>query len=209
MNLRQLALATGIAATASLIAGVTAAPAATKVTCATKGSTLAAGPSARVFTAGSGSARRVYGCSTSANKPRNLGRPGGEGVDTSVVAVSGARVAYVITSCSDTGCQQSVLVRNLKTNTAVSAALAAPGDVDQKVTDVVLSKAGTVGWISEERNGTGVATQRYVSTRKPGTFTGIAVVPIATGLDIVAGSLALGGSTMYWTQAGPKSAALG
>jgi hypothetical protein len=208
MRPRQLALAATIAAATSLAAGAAAAPAATKITCATKGSTLAAGPSARVFTAGTGSARRVYGCATSANKLRNLGKAAGEGVDTKLVAVTGVRVAYVISSCGDTGCQQSVLVRDLKTGKSVSAALAAPGDVEQKVTDLVLSRTGTVGWISEERADSGAATKRYVSTRKPGSFTGIPVVPVATGLDIVAGSLALAGSTLYWTQVVPKSTAI-
>jgi hypothetical protein len=217
MGTRRLTSAAALAAivsTATLAGGASpaaaAAAAAAKVTCSTKGTTLAAAASARVFVAKSGATRRVYGCSTSARKLRTLGPADGEGVVTRTLTVNGPRVAYTLRSCGETGCQQSVLVRDLKTNTSVSAALSAPGDVEQEVTDILLSRTGTVAWISEERSEAGAATARYVSTRKPGSFTGIPVVPLATGLDIVAGSLALAGNTLYWTQAAvARAAAIG
>ncbi len=206
----QLAALAAVTATASLAGGTGPALGAAKVTCSTKGTTIAAGTAARVFVVKSGATRRVYGCSASANRLRTLGRADGEGIVTRTVTVNGPRVAYALRSCGDTGCQQSVLVRDLKTGKQVSAALSAPGDVDQEVTDIVLSKAGIVAWIAEERSGAGAATARYVSSRKPGSFTGTPVVATAAGLDIVAGSLALAGNRLYWTQgAVAKGAVIG
>lgn len=205
MRTRTLAYAAALAAAAT---GAGPVHGAAKVTCSTKGTTIAAGTSARVFVARSGATRRVYGCSTSANKLRTLGRADGEGIVTKTVTVTGPRVAYAQRSCGDTGCQQSVLVRDLKTNKQVSAALSSPNDVDQEVTDIVLTRTGTVAWIAEERNDGGAATARVVSSRKPGAFVGIPVVPTATGLDIVAGSLALAGTRLYWTQGAVARTAL-
>ncbi|HVF79982.1 MAG TPA: hypothetical protein VNA28_16940 [Solirubrobacteraceae bacterium] len=213
MSTRRFTSATALAAlvaTAMLAGAAGPASGAAKVTCSTKGTTIAAGTGARVFIVKSGATRRVYGCSTSARKLRTLGRAEGEGVVAKTLTVNGPRVAYALRACGETGCQQSVLVRDLKTGKSVSAALSAPGDVEQEVSDILLSRTGTVAWIAEERSEAGAATARYVSSRKPGAFTGIPVVPHATGLDIAAGSLALAGNTLYWTQgAVPRAAAIG
>lgn len=103
-----------------------------------------------------------------------------------------------------------MLVYDLKRRKDVSAALAAPSDnADQNVTDVVLTKNGTVAWISEEHAaGMAPVTARYVAYREPGKGVGIPATPVATGLDIVPASLALAGRVLYWTQGTPKAALL-
>lgn len=68
----------------------------------------------------------------------------------------------------------------------------------------MLTKKGTVAWIGEERTDGTNASARFI-------FASQATVPpfpLAVGLTIQPGSLALAGNTLYWTQAGPKSAVL-
>lgn len=191
MRTRQLALTSAaIALLASL--GVWVSPALAAPSCSS-GSTLAISKSARVFQVRDGSIRRLYGCSTSTRKRSYLGRVGGEGVDTSVIAVTGPRVAYVRNSCGEGGCQQSVLIRDLKKRKDLLAAPATPGDVDQKVTDLRLGRFGFVAWIAEENPD--APTARYVFARKLGQPVDL----LASGLNIVRGSLALGESNrLYW-----------
>lgn len=190
--------------------GAWVAPAAAATRCSKAGGTLAQTASARVFVAQSNSVRRVFGCATGQRNARSLGRAGGEGVDTTHLALVGARVAYVLRSCSEGGCSASVLVYDLKQRKDVSAALAAPNDnADQDVTDIVLTRRGTVAWISEEHAaGMAPVTARYVAYREPGKGIGIPATPVATGIDIVAGSLALAGRILYWTQGTPRAALL-
>jgi hypothetical protein len=190
--------------------GAWATPASAATRCSKPGGTLAQNAAARVFTASSGGVRRVFGCAAGQKNARSLGRAGGEGVDTKHLALVGARIAYVLQSCSEGGCSASVLVYDLKKRTDVSAALAAPNDnTDQNVTDIVLTKQGTVAWISEERAaGTDPVTARYVAHRTPGKGIGIPATPVSTGVDIVPGTLALAGRILYWTQGTPKSALL-
>ena len=75
--------------------------------------------------------------------------------------------------------------------------------------DIVLSKKGTVAWISEEHAaGMDPVTARYVAYREPGTGVGIPATPVATGLDILPGTLALAGRVLYWTQVTAKAVLL-
>jgi hypothetical protein len=207
MRTRLPATAT-VAVLVGMGAWVTPATAATR--CSKAGGTLAQTATGRVFVAQNGSIRRVFGCAAGQKNARSLGRAGGEGIDTKHLALVGSRVAYVLRSCSEGGCGASVLVYDLKRRTDVSAAFAAPNDnSDQNVTDIVLTKTGTVAWISEERAG-GMApvTARYVAYREPGKGVGIPATPAATGLDVLPGTLALAGRVLYWTQGGTPKAAL-
>jgi len=212
MRTRPLALTSAaLALVASLAAGAAPAFAVKRPSCSA-GSTLGLTKSARAFSVTTASVRRVYGCSTTTRKVTYLGRAGndgGEGVDASVIAVTGPRVAYVRNACSDNGCSETVLVYDLKTRAQRSVAQATPAEMQSKVTDIVLSTKGVVGWISEDRQGDpAVATARFVVARQPGLFRGTPVVPIATGLDIAPRSLALAQTTLYWTQGTAKSAPL-
>ena len=214
MSTRQLApTGAAIAVLASLAAGVAPALAVSRPSCSA-GSTLGITKSARAFVVRTAGIRRVYGCSTSTRRVSYLGRGSelgedrAEGVDTSVVAVSEPRVAYVRNGCSDDGCSETVFVYDLKTRRQRSVAQATPAEQESKVVDIVLNTNGVVGWISEDRVGDPpVAVTRYVIARQPGLFRGIKVIPIATGLDIARGSLALAGNTLYWTQGGVAKAA--
>lgn len=204
----RLLVAASVAVLLGMGAWVTPASAATR--CSKAGGTLAQTAGARVFVAQSNTLRRVFGCAAGQKNARSLGRAGGEGVDTKHLALVGSRVAYVRQSCSEGGCSASVLVYDLKRRTSVSAAFAAPNDnTDQNVTDIVLSKKGTVAWISEEHAaGMDPVTARYVAYREPGTGVGIPATPVATGLDILPGTLALAGRVLYWTQVTAKAVLL-
>jgi len=206
MRTRQLALTGAAIAVLASLAGGASPALASKASCSA-GSTLAISNSARVFVVKRGSARRVYGCSTRTFRRTYLGRAGGEGVDTSVIAVKGRRVAYVRTFCGEGGCGQSVFVYDLTKREDVSGSEAAPGGGSHEVTDILLSRNGTVAWIVEAIDPSDLKS-RHVSAREPGKGVGKPLVPIATGLDIVSGSLALAGTTLYWTQGTAKSAPL-
>lgn len=66
-----------------------------------------------------------------------------------------------------------------------------------------------MAWISEEHAaGMDPVTARYVAYRDPGTGVGIPATPVATGLDILPGTLALAGRLLNWTQVTAKSALL-
>lgn len=190
---------TAVALVASLAGGPS--PALAVPSCSS-GSTLAISKSARVFQVKLGSIRRVYGCSTSTQKRSYLGRAGSVDLDTSALALSGPRIAYVRTFCNEAGCRKNVLVRDLKTRKRLLWVATASGD-DQKVTDLVLSKSGTVAWIVELNPD--APTARYVSSASKGQPLGQPVLVLANGLDIIPGSLALAGTTLYWTQATAKS----
>jgi hypothetical protein len=69
----------------------------------------------------------------------------------------------------------------------------------------VLRGDGTMAWIVELRDSP-AASPRY-ELRSSGSGASSSV--LAQGVDIAPGSLALAGSTLYWTQAGaPQSAPL-
>jgi len=212
MRARPVAAAgAAIAVLAAAAGGASPALAATDPSCSA-GSTLGVTKSARVFKTTVRNRLRVYGCSTTTKKRSYLGtaaNDGGEGIDTSLIAVAGPRVAYVRQTCWDSGCSETVLVFDLKTRKDRSVAQVTPGDLNNKLTNIVLSATGVVGWIAEDRQGDpGVPTARFVVARQPGLFRGIDVVPIATSLDIVSGSLALGRNTLYWLQPTAQSTTL-
>ena len=74
-----------------------------------------------------------------------------------------------------------------------------------EVTDLVLRGDGTMAWIVELRD-SAMSPPSY-ELRRSGA--GSASTLLALGADIAPGSLALAGSTLYWTQAGaPRSAPL-
>lgn len=203
MRTRQLAL-TGadIALLALGAGGASPALAASQPSCSS-GSTLAVSKSARVFQVKRAGILRLYGCSN--NKRTYLGRVGSKDRDTSVLAVNGPRVAYVRTFCQGGPCIKNVLVHDLKKRKRVSWMAAAPGNFDdQKVTDLVLTRSGSVAWITDVNPD--APTARYVARK--GLPPEQPTLVLAAGLDIIRGSLALAGNTLYWTQGTAKSAPL-
>lgn len=115
MRIRQLAVAgAAITTFASLAGGAAPALAASTVSCSTKGSTIATTNNARVFKVTVRKIPRLYGCATVTKRISYLGRTGGEGIDPSVIAVAGPRVAYVRTFCGEGGCLLRVFVYDLK-----------------------------------------------------------------------------------------------
>ena len=85
----------------------------------------------------------------------------------------------------------------------VAAAPSAPGSLAD-VTDLVLRGDGTMAWIVELRD-SAAAPPRY---ELRSSATGASSSVLAQGVDIAPGSLALAGSTLYWTQAGAPQSAL-
>ena len=77
------------------------------------------------------------------------------------------------------------------------------------VTDLRLTRKGVAAWIAEEQaSGGQPATARIVAALTPSRGFNVAPAPIASGLDIVAGSLATSGSVLYWLQGGPRAVPL-
>ena len=73
------------------------------------------------------------------------------------------------------------------------------------MTDLVVRRDGALAWIIELRD-TADSPARY---QVRSSLSGGASTILAEGGDIAAGSLALAGSTLYWTQGGlPRSASL-
>jgi hypothetical protein len=72
-----------------------------------------------------------------------------------------------------------------------------PGAVSD-VTDLVLRGDGALAWIVEIRNTVDSGPRYQVRASLGGTVSTL----VSEGGDIVPGSLALAGSTLYWTQAG-------
>jgi len=205
MRTRQLALTgAGIALLALGAGGTSPALAASQPSCSS-GSTLAVSKSARVFEVKRAGIRRLYGCSN--NQRTYLGRVGSKDRDTSALAVNGPRVAYVRTFCQEGPCVKNVLVHDLRKRKPVLSMAAAPGNFDdQKVTDLVLTGSGSVAWITDVNPD--APTARYVVAARKGLPLGQPPLVLAAGLDIVRGSLALAGNTLYFLQPTAKSAVL-
>jgi hypothetical protein len=183
---------------------VPAAPASAATKCSGKGAKgIASTSSARVFSLPYKGERKIYACLLSQNKRRFLGWEG-ECQDMTAASnflLSGPYVGYVETSCALVSGDQRVVVRNIKTNKVKhsgSAVTLDGGPADEPssyVTDLAMSKSGSVGWIGEFDLGSdGMGNngdQRQVRMLYEGVATAGGSV-VDEGLAIVPGSLALG-----------------
>jgi hypothetical protein len=159
----------------------------------------------------------VYGCAYRTGRSYELGatagqrHEGGPGGESGVLDPTLAEtvVAYAKTRYYATrGSRELVIVRDLgtgrvlhETPTGTPVKPEPPTEGVGDVVALVVKSDGSVAWIvaTDAENG----TYQVHAVDKTGSRT------LATGSDIAPGSLAVAGSTTYWTQAGsPQSATL-
>jgi hypothetical protein len=155
----------------------------------------------------------IFGCAHGAKRSYHIGLPpyGGPGESGGVgpVALVGPIVAYDVgerAGVESTRSVEEIWVRNLRTGKLIhripNGSPPEPGDVGLGDTAAIVVKSdGSVAWIV--RAGEKLGGIQVRSVDKTGSHL------LATSPEIDPTSLALAGSTLYWTQGGkPMSAAL-
>ena len=176
--------------------------------CLTAGRTIDAGPGGRVFYRRTRDPDRVYLCSYATGRRTPIGWDDCfNAAEVQLTRFSRRFLAADTFSCGPGGTASTLDLRRTRDGRRVrrvAAAPSAPGSLAD-VTDLVLRGDGTMAWIVELRD-SAAAPPRY-ELRSSGSGASSSV--LAQGVDIAPGSLALAGSTLYWTQAGaPQSAPL-
>jgi hypothetical protein len=181
--------------------------------CSLSGSkTVIATEHARIFTKADahGETLSVYACLDSRNRRFLLSvgdtAPGGSGDTTGRPALAGAYVAYALGHFDDSqrynsdfkGFADQVVAINLSTAAELRFPAAAGNSPSAHVSDLVLSKSGSFAWI-----GSGTASNEVHRFDVGDT----ADTVIDSGPNLQAGSLALAGSTIYWTKANKPASA--
>ncbi len=161
----------------------------------------------------------VYGCAYKTGRPRALGGvssqqergEGGPGGESGVLkaTLAGPIVAYAKSDSYETGGSRNlIVVRDLRTGRVLHEVPNGtpvkpepPSEGIGTVVALVVKADGSVAWIvgTDPEDG----TYQVHALDKAGNRV------LAEGADIAPGSLALAGSTLYWTQGGqPQSATL-
>jgi hypothetical protein len=171
--------------------------------CAMRASTtIAANSQVRVFRRETVSTVTVYACRYGRGKRFTLGRADtadGQGENTYLETVAGSVVAYAIQPFDDSqrynpdfeGFSTTIHVLHLKTGLDTSA-VAVPNVPSSSASALVLHPNGSAAWTAKA--GSAIDLRRLSIDGKASL--------ISSGADIDGTSLALGGSTLYWTQAG-------
>lgn len=204
--------------TACAVVGATfagAAPASAASKCSGKGAQgILSSGSARIFSLPSGGERKIYACLFSQNKRRFLGWVG-ECQDTTAASrfiLSGPYVGYVETTCALVSGDERVVVRNVKTNKVKHSGSAVThdgGPADEPssfVTDLAMSRTGSIAWIGEFDLGSDGMGNAGDSRQVRVLYDGVAgsASVLEEGLGIVPDSLALGAQGkegfgwLYW-----------
>lgn len=167
--------------------------------CTGSGTTVAANSRAEVVRDGSGD-YTAYGCY---RRPRRLTRIGRfdvfDATGPRALRLSGRFVAWDYLRCSKTiDCEARVGVADLRTGKKRGTTLTAPGA--SGATDLEVTATGSAAWIRA------VGESSTLEVRK---FDSAGESLLDGGADIVPDSLAVSGSTVYWTRGDqPKSARL-
>lgn len=154
--------------------------------------------------------RYVFGCAVGARRSYRLGRTD-EGsaagsVGTGPFALAGPVVAYSASEFTETLNRNEIVVRNLADGEIMhrvpNGSPAKSGDVGLgETTAIVVKRDGSVAWITRASKELGSIQVRSVDAA--GSHM------LAASPEIEPGSLALAGSTLYWTEGGkPFSATL-
>jgi hypothetical protein len=174
--------------------------------CLTSGRTIDAGPGGRVFYRRTRDPDRVYLCSYRTGRRTPIGWDDCfNAAEVQLTRFSRRFLAVDTFSCGPGGTASALDLRRTRDGRRVrrvAAAPSAPGSLAD-VTDLVLRGNGTMAWIVERRDSP-TAPPRY-ELRRSGSGASSSV--LAQGVDIAPGSLALAGSTLYWTQAGTAHSA--
>lgn len=177
--------------------------------CHRYGTTIDAGPGGRVFFRPTKEIDRIFLCSYRTSRRTPLGTDDCfNSIEVGLTRFSRRLLAVGLLSCGPGGSVSTLDVRRTRDGRrirrvqAVPAPPFVPGAL-MRVTDLVLRGDGALAWIVEIRD-TATATPRYqVRTSVRGRDSTL----LAEGTDIPPGSLALAGSTLYWTQAGAARSA--
>lgn len=176
--------------------------------CATAGRTIDAGPGGRVFYRRTRDPDRVYLCSLGTGRRTPIGWDDCfNAAEVQLTRFSRRFLALDTFSCGPGGTASTLDLRRTRDGRRLRRFAAAPSAAGSlaDVTDLVLRGDGTMAWIVELRDSP-ASPPRY-ELRRSGSGSSSSV--LAQGTDLAPGSLALAGSTLYWTQAGtPYSAPL-
>ena len=176
--------------------------------CATSGRTIDAGPGGRVFYRRTRDPDRVYLCSYGTGRRTPIGWDDCfNAAEVQLTRFSRRFLAVDALSCGPGGTASTLDLRRTRDGRRIRRVAAAPSMAGSlaDVTDLVLRGDGTMAWIVELRDSP-TSPPRYELRR---SASGSSSSVLAQGSDLAPGSLALAGSTLYWTQAGtPRSAPL-
>jgi hypothetical protein len=189
--------------------GAGASTSAPRADCRTAATTIDAGPGGRVYFRRTRDPDRVYLCSYRSGRRTAIGWDdcfNANGV--LLVRFTRRFVALGLWSCGPGGTSAAVELRRTRDGRRVRRILRPAGDDPAELevlTDLVVRGDGAIAWIVELRDSADADPRYQLRTSVAGS-TGTL---IAEGTDIQPHSLALAGSTIYWTQAGtPRSASL-
>jgi hypothetical protein len=185
-------------------------PAKRRADCRTAGTTIDAGPGGRVFYRPTRDPNPVYFCSYRTRRRTMIGSDDCfQSAQVELTRFSRRFLAVDINSCSPGVTTSELDLRRTRDGRRVRWVAAVPGPVVPfsagDVTDLVLRGDGALAWIVAIFDTASSPPRYQVRTSLRGTGSTL----LAEGTDIASGSLALAGSTLYWTQAGaPRSTSL-
>ena len=177
--------------------------------------TVDAGIGGRIFYRPTSDADRVYLCSYRSGRRTQIGWDVlFDAEEVELTRFARRFVAIATVNSNPGGSFSSIFIRRVRDGRRLARLAAAPdapavgaggSPIRTGVRDLVIRGDGRVAWIVEVRDeGTGASVYE-LRTAAPGA----ASILLAAGADIAPGSLALAGSTLYWSQAGlPRSAPL-
>lgn len=179
--------------------------------CTLSGTTINAGPGGRVFFHSTRETDRIFLCSYRTARRTPLGTDDCfNSIEVELTRFSRRLLAVGLLSCGPGGSVSTIDVRRTRDGRRIRRVRAVPAppfmpDAFMRLTDLVLRGDGALAWIVEIRD-TAAASPRY---QVRASLRGTGSTLLTEGADIASGSLALAGSTLYWTQAGaPQSASL-
>jgi hypothetical protein len=179
--------------------------------CLFTGTTINAGPGGRVFFRSTEEIDRIFLCSYRTGRRTSLGTDDCfNSIEVELTRFSRRFLAVDLLSCGPGGSVSTLDVRRTRDGRRIRRVRAVPAPpfmpgALMRVTDLVLRGDGSLAWIVETRETESASPRYQVRTSVRGTESTL----LAEGTDIPPGSLALAGSTLYWTQAGaPRSAPL-
>lgn len=197
-GIRIAALAAATAATAAAVLLLAdESRSGSKSRCSFSGTTITANKTGVVYRRGSAREYDAYVCVFSSARTRALGSFDEIGAGVYGFRLAGRFLAYDHLDCLRESCDGEVRVLDLGTGKTRKSAPTQPGG--GLATDLELTSTGAVAWI---RAVTGPGTELKAMDRAGERV-------LDSGSEIDRASLAVSGSTLYWTRAGaPKSAAL-